>query len=493
MTNFVVPAGNWTENVKLAISQSPNYIIGLEGDPAEGCDTKNFTAEYKCGISDVIKTIPTMNDAHGKSVAFNCDADRAKCNRLKLTLSDDGVLNLTDTNATNGQVLWTKAPPAAITGNAVALDNFKAVNGKKFGVETQGRNYLNSGEFLSVGEFIGSPTGTCRLEMVKSGTNNTLKVGYNVVGCTTTDPINSNSNKTYTIPLEGSNNVGKIGYVNSTGQLQVYPASMVSYTNAYEQTGNYTFLGGNIGTNTSVSDVSSCWTNCSENTSCAGVVFDSSNTMCQLKDGSIYSSTRYIDNNYQLYMRSKGVNDDVATSCSKDVYICSSDDWDSIISSYDGNIGTKGATGLNMTNDTKCGLANYTKDERTEVNTFSGTLRTIASSFTDKITNLLQKNHDLKTNIKANKDRLQSDIDEFIEGNQTNDWTGEQLQQLKAMTEDRDLNMMSYNYKHILWSILAILIIIGIIKYSKTIASNAVSAVAAVSKEIPSEIPSASV
>ena len=34
MTNFVVPAGNWTENVKLAISRSPNYIIGLEGDPA---------------------------------------------------------------------------------------------------------------------------------------------------------------------------------------------------------------------------------------------------------------------------------------------------------------------------------------------------------------------------------------------------------------------------------------------------------------------------
>ena len=48
------------------------------------------------------------------------------------------------------------------------------------------------------------------------------------------------------------------------------------------------------------------------------------------------------------------------------------------------------------------------------------------------------------------------------------DWTGEQLQNLQAMTEDRDLNMMSQNYRHILWSILAIIIIIGTLKMTKT-------------------------
>jgi phosphatidylserine synthase len=36
------------------------------------------------------------------------------------------------------------------------------------------------------------------------------------------------------------------------------------------------------------------------------------------------------------------------------------------------------------------------------------------------------------------------------------------------MNEDRDLNRISQNYKHILWSILAIIIIIAAIRISRT-------------------------
>ena len=44
------------------------------------------------------------------------------------------------------------------------------------------RNYLKSGEFLSIGEFIGSPSGNCYLMMTKSG----LILYYEVSGCTMT-------------------------------------------------------------------------------------------------------------------------------------------------------------------------------------------------------------------------------------------------------------------------------------------------------------------
>ena len=47
------------------------------------------------------------------------------------------------------------------------------------------------------------------------------------------------------------------------------------------------------------------------------------------------------------------------------------------------------------------------------------------------------------------------------------DWTGDQLQNLEAMDDDTDLNMMSENYRHIMWSILAIIIIITTIKLTK--------------------------
>jgi hypothetical protein len=47
------------------------------------------------------------------------------------------------------------------------------------------------------------------------------------------------------------------------------------------------------------------------------------------------------------------------------------------------------------------------------------------------------------------------------------------LEQLNAQEEDRDLNMVSQNYKHMLWSILAIIIMLGTIKATKAFSSVA--------------------
>ena len=55
--------------------------------------------------------------------------------------------------------------------------------------------------------------------------------------------------------------------------------------------------------------------------------------------------------------------------------------------------------------------------------------------------------------------------------NEPSDWSGEQLEQILAMNEDSQLNMVSQNYKHILWSILAIIIVIATIRLTKRNAS----------------------
>ena len=151
-----------------------------------------------------------------------------------------------------------------------------------------------------------------------------------------------------------------------------------------------------------------------------------------------------------------------------------------------------------MSTATKCGLANFVENERTKVRSeLPEVMKNIqykdadgnlseAIKYADISGNavLLDKNKNgfkywferlqdkyniLTGNLFSTKDSIKNKMDELEESKKDlADWTGEQLQNLQAMTEDRDLNMMSQNYRHILWSILAIIIIIGTLKMTKT-------------------------
>ena len=150
-----------------------------------------------------------------------------------------------------------------------------------------------------------------------------------------------------------------------------------------------------------------------------------------------------------------------------------------------------------MSPSAKCGLAYYTKNER---NTVGSDLTTVngnveyqdkngdstndlnyndvnadktlynknKNSFKYWMDSLRDKYYKLTGLLFNTKSSIKSTLDELQESKQNlADWTGEQLQNLQAMNEDRDLNMMSQNYRHILWSILAIIIIIGTMKMTK--------------------------
>ena len=93
MTTYYVPAGNWTSNVVSNFGNNPidklNYNISVDTqtEPAKGC-SKEFNAEYKCGISSsTLKTLRVPADARGRSALFDCDAEYKQCNDLKLVLN----------------------------------------------------------------------------------------------------------------------------------------------------------------------------------------------------------------------------------------------------------------------------------------------------------------------------------------------------------------------------------------------------------------------
>lgn len=481
---YYVEPGNWTSYVKNTIGNGPdykdkyNFTIGVDGggivNPAEGCN-KLFTSKYKCGDGDE-KTLMINKDAGGKTAVFNCQTESTRCNNLRMYIKDNGVLTVNDiTNSKNPKIVWENTDPMY----GIAMEDYRAVKGKKFGAEKEGRNYLNAGEYLELGEFIGSPTGTCRLEMVEDDTTGkiSLKVLYNVEGCSSKNDdsqINKDSISLYTIPLVDNSLVGKIAYINEKGKLNEYPDSMTGYTPKYEKIGNYNTSGTSDLGVFSTNSYNECQTKCSElnndgtdetkdKEKCAGIIYNGASTTdnCKLKGKDVYQEQRILDNNYEYYVRNKTINNDI--SCPSTVEFSNSNEYSHLMK-HMGSI---------MTPSTTCSLAKHTEAERNALKEKREELKSKANEMKSKIKNLNISDTKLTKRLLANANKLKDqkiELNELRTGN--TDLTGNQYKQLEALEEDRDLNMVAKNYKHIMWSILAILIMIGAIKVTKMFSSS---------------------
>lgn len=612
-----MPDGNWTSNVVSGLGNNAldvlNFVPNVDSttDPAVGCP-KNFTGTYKCGLSTTAKSVSLTPEANGKTARFDCSAEFAKCNDLKLTLTDDGKLTLTNGDGT--KKLWDSvtafgangafpanagADNASITVQEYAGDgtpNSKVDVGNGGGAGRRyPHNYLLSGQFLEKDQWIGSPTGTCRLMMGTKDAPNSLQVvksvpncdeldmatpmtttlaatrytdlgcwndrgdralnryhGYNntVESCyqlaktngsavfalqdggqcftstqgdnyqkhgratgtcnelggawvnhvyqvnpdvTTTVNSNPDAARLYTIPVLYNEHIGKAGYVNNFGQLQIFPDTMTTYGNTYDQIGSYNSVGGIIKSFTG-SNIDECRTKCTtgsfegggnDTQKCAGFVFDTTAARCNLLDKTFGQQQRIISPTALYNVRQKSIRgQDV--SCPADITVQTADYWEE-----------REKSETPMSAAVKCGLANDTINERAAVASAAPSLisplqyKDAEGNASASITYeqvkanpaLLEKNRNtfkfmfeklqdkyntLTGNLFSTKNSIHSKMDELSDSKKNlADWTGEQLQNLTAMNEDRDLNTMSQNYRHILWSILAIIIIIGTIKMTK--------------------------
>ena len=162
--------GNWTSIIQNIVNGkiTTDYQILNQDNPVPGC-AKDFTATYYCGNSTVAKNINIQN-ALGNTATFDCSAENKMCGGFKLTLGDDGNLILTDYNNVR---IWSSNTFKV----GVSIDQYKAINGK------YKRNFLLAGEMLSIGEFVGSPSGNCYLMMDTSSNGNGLKVKYSSSNC----------------------------------------------------------------------------------------------------------------------------------------------------------------------------------------------------------------------------------------------------------------------------------------------------------------------
>lgn len=266
--NYGVNANNYISYVGNALNgqKSGTFTVGQSAgsasmvDPAPLC-SKLFTASYTCGNDAEPRVVTLDAEAYGKTATFSCTKNAAKCAGFQLTLGDDGNLVMT-----NGQQERTWQSNTNSIG--LNIDKRNAKNSK------YGRNYLQPGDTLAVGEFIGSPSGNCYLIMDEDkGTGKVgLQLRFDYPSCD--GNTDAQSMKMYSIPKQHISNIGKIGYVSEDGLLHEYPSSMVSPGTGFDLVGKYDTQGNTLSQSTEA-NVDACKTKCNTTPDCAAFVYGS--------------------------------------------------------------------------------------------------------------------------------------------------------------------------------------------------------------------------
>ena len=265
-------------------------------------------------------------------------------------------------------------------------------------------------------------------------------------------PINSLA--VYTIPIaSGSDNIGKVGYVTSDNKLKEYPQELISKSNKYIELGNFSNEGNDIKT-INVKSSEECMTGCNETEGCEGFVFNSNGT-CSLKNSNMYPKTPRIksSNGDVLYKRSVGLKNN--NSCSKNVVPINGSLWNNYVK--DGN----------MTEDVLCNLGYYTKEQQAKLETSHKDLQKTINEIHTRLLALDETDKKLLDSYGLNKKKLENDMATFHLAYKEKDNANKEIYTLQGMQDASEDEMISENYKNIVWSIVAILLVIGSIKLLK--------------------------
>lgn len=472
---YTVDTNNWLQyakdklrgDIKGELLIGPNTLLG---DPAKGC-SKNFNASYKCFNNGETKTISIPESADGKTAIFTCENEYKQCTSSILEITDDGKLRMKK-DGINGEIIWQS------NTNEVGLPTEKySAKYSKYG-----RNYLKTDEFLKPGEFVGSPSGNCYFTLMPVQENSDiyrLVIAYRELGCKNEESnsrnknleINSSSygsfgfvgdtNTTYGLyslePME-LKDMGKVAYVdgNENGEtgtkknIYTYDDNNSSLSNQYFYIGKYNALGNNIDILDSNS-IEKCIELCNKNDKCYSFVYDKVNNKCYLKNDSSfpYSSNRTYDENMELYIRKKKVDNNI--SCSKDVKQITYSDFQSF--------NRKG----NMNNDIKCNIGKQISEDKELLRKKREELDNILKDMNQHINALQSKEEKIDNELILYINKLENDIKNYdVIFKKSKDIVDETIN-AKAQYDNSELKISSTNTYYMIFTIILIVIIISMI------------------------------
>ena len=283
---YSVQNGNVTDKVSQIVKDAMDdhsdvfkYIFPVDnasfGDPAPGCN-KSLNVNYMCGNAPFNKYI---DNAEGKSAVISCTDTVNKCS-FYLKVQDNGRLALCQGNPENHEsnnILWS---PTITLHVGDSNPNWVAGKGKT------GKDYISTGETLSVNEWVGSKNGRIRFIMQSNG-NLAVQTSERKDGCPNNLGINDKTNAWNEINNKGANknDMGKVAYIDENLVRHDYSNSIVS--TIYQQWNNFTSQGNDLGVPVSGGTQKDCESKCSGTTECKGYVWDGETQTCYPKS-SIY-------------------------------------------------------------------------------------------------------------------------------------------------------------------------------------------------------------
>ena len=195
-----------------------------------------------------------------------------------------------------------------------------------------------------------------------------------------------------------------------------------------------------------------CKQACNELDNCTGFV--SNSDTCSLKNSGMFpNGLRQANDGLELYTRSKTVKNN--NSCNKAVEDSTVTNWELY------PIGEK------MSMDTLCGLGAITEQEQKEMAAKYSNLYGVTSVLDNKLQGLTNEKSKINRSMERTSGKLKSDMNNYKKVWQQADTNVVNAENISGMLVDTDLNMVSQNYKHLLWSILAIMLIMGGIRMTR--------------------------
>lgn len=459
----------------LNIAKKSYYSINVNNDDltdtAVGCP-KNFTLNYTCGLQP--KTV-SYDMGEGQVAVMDCTEEVKAC-KVYLIMQDDGNLCMykgdepTDEVQSSLWCSWTNGK------QGVPNPDWKKENGKN------GRSYLLVGESLNRGEWIGNSNGTMRLLLDFDGLL-VLQIS-NIKNLCTKNNVNINFgsglvNAIYSIIPGIKSFLGKMAYVDADSVAHEYTPDQLQGQNTYAVYSGYDSVGNDFAVY-NVNNLSECEQECSKTDQCRAFVY-TSNT-CYLKNENAYpKSARQFNSSTTLGVRNiEPINQTMNRLPTNNVdtlfygnYEKGDTMTEDILNQNNINVNSQQLGELSGLNTQLNDLGSQITEKQGELfkentianNAMNGASNTLNNSM-DQYNKML---HAAQTDSTGNNPfiNFQSNTNKITNNFMREGFTNIGANDINGMLNDSDLIVLQQNYAYILWSLIAVGVVIIVVFYIK--------------------------
>ena len=366
-----------------------------------------------------------------------------------LLLQDDGNVIISKGNpGSDYNVIWS----TGTNGRQMGPNPLWTAEKGKFG-----RNYIQFGEGLNPGEWIGSTNGSTKLIMQTDG-NLVLYTSTVRQGCVTGSDNRSSGtswvNAVYKLDNMGDKSaLGKVGYITADSKLKEYPSSMLGVSNSYKIIEGADSAGNDIASWNGISQ-EDCQTECNSNADCYGYAYRATDQMCWIKNQNMYPKGNIT--NYP------GSNLGIRKPSLKNPPTCNNEITDVDTIRYADYIQSDA-----MTPETQCNASLVSQSDQANFDNIKNQLVILGQDIASKMQNLYNQDAQIYKKLNTNEVQFKKDVEKYnninmqirqeLELQSNNNIEGMiNMNDINGMLSNTDIIVLEENYKYIFWGVLAI-------------------------------------